>query len=118
MSPSDLPLSILTNLFKVTVDTKQFNANLKVWVSVGGWAFSDNGTATQGVCGNIAASATDRQNFTDNAINFLNRYGLDGYVLSMLITQSLFSRANALTELIWIGNILELQIVEGAGRHQ
>ncbi|KAL5330730.1 hypothetical protein ACEPPN_000250 [Leptodophora sp. 'Broadleaf-Isolate-01'] len=103
MAPSDLPLTELTHLnyafayidpatyqlvtmdpdtpeslFQLTADTKQYNANLKVWISVGGWTFSDNDTATQPLFGEIAASATNRQTFADNVVLFLNRYGFDG----------------------------------------
>jgi chitinase len=103
VAPSDLPLSELTHLnyafayidpstyqlvtmdpatpdslFQLTADTKQYNPNLKVWVSVGGWTFSDNDTATQPLFGEIAASAQNRQTFADNVVLFLNRYGFDG----------------------------------------
>jgi chitinase len=66
------------SLFQLTADTKQYNPNLKVWVSVGGWTFSDNDTATQPLFGEIAASAQNRQTFADNVVLFLNRYGFDG----------------------------------------
>lgn len=79
-SPSDLPLSELTHLnyafafvdpktyelttmdkqttedlWQLTVDTKMYNPNLKVYVAVGGWTFSDNDTVTQPLLGNIAS---------------------------------------------------------------
>lgn len=103
MAPSDLPLSELTHLnyafayidpgtyqlvtmdpdtpdslFQLTTEAKQFNPNLKVWISVGGWTFSNNDTATQPLFGEIAGSAQNRQNFADNVVLFLNRYGFDG----------------------------------------
>ncbi|KAK9423441.1 putative cytochrome p450 protein [Seiridium unicorne] len=71
-SPSDRPLSELTHLnyaiayidpdtyelttmdsttpedlFQLTVDAKEYNPALSVFVSVGGWTFSDNDTVTQ-----------------------------------------------------------------------
>lgn len=73
---SDTPES----LFQLTVDTKQYNPSLKVWLSIGGWAFSDNNTATQPVFGDIASTEKERQKFADKAVLFLNRYGFDGYV--------------------------------------
>jgi len=103
MAPSDLPLSEMTHLnyafayidpgsyklvtmdpqtpeslFQITVDTKQFNPNLKVFISVGGWTFSDNGTTTQPLFGEIASMARNRQKFADNVVRFLDHYGFDG----------------------------------------
>jgi chitinase len=66
------------SLFQLATDTKQYNPTLEVWISVGGWTFSDNNTATQPVFGEIAASAQNRQKFADNVVLFLNRYGFDG----------------------------------------
>ena len=65
-------------LFQEVADVKQYKSDLKVWVSVGGWTFSDNVTATQPVYGNIAASAANRQTFASNVVKFLNHYGFDG----------------------------------------
>ena len=101
--PSDMPLSELTHLnyafafispgsyelvtmdgntpeslFRTTTDTKQFNPNLKVFISVGGWTFSDNGTVTQPLFSEIASSEANRQKFADNCVDFMNRYGFDG----------------------------------------
>lgn len=103
MAPSDLPLSEMThlnyafayidpdsyevvtmdsqtpeNLFKITVDSKQYNADLKVFVSVGGWTFSDNGTATQPLLSEISSTSGNRQKFADNVVSFLDHYGFDG----------------------------------------
>jgi hypothetical protein len=33
-------------LFQTVVDVKSLKPGLQVWISVGGWTFSDNGTAT------------------------------------------------------------------------
>lgn len=106
MAPSDLPLSEMSHLnyafayispdsyevvtmdsqtpeslFKIAVDTKQYNADLKVFVSIGGWTFSDNGTATQSLFGEIASTSSNRQKFADNVVSFLDHYGFDGLVL-------------------------------------
>lgn len=40
--------------------------------------FSDNGTATQAVFGNIASSAANRATFASNVLNFMLFYGFDG----------------------------------------
>ncbi|KAK2013706.1 bacteriodes thetaiotaomicron symbiotic chitinase [Colletotrichum eremochloae] len=102
-SPSDLPLKELTHLnyafvfidpetyelvtmnmeheddlWQVTVDAKQYNPNLKVYVAVGGWTFSDNGTVTQPLFGDIARTEASRQKFADGVVKFCNKYGFDG----------------------------------------
>ncbi|KAJ6142824.1 bacteriodes thetaiotaomicron symbiotic chitinase [Penicillium samsonianum] len=102
-SPSDLPLDALTHLnyafayinpstFQImTMDAatpvslfddlaalKLTKADLKIFVSIGGWTFSDNNMATQAVFGNIAKSSTNRQTFAKNVLSFLNEYGFDG----------------------------------------
>lgn len=65
-------------LFQEVVDVKKLKPNLKVWVSVGGWSFSDNGTATQSVFGNIASNTANRQKFANNVVRFMSAYGFDG----------------------------------------
>ncbi|KAJ3953651.1 hypothetical protein N0V92_009873 [Colletotrichum tropicale] len=102
-SPSDLPLKELTHLnyaftfiepgtyemvtmdmkheddlWQVTVDSKKYNPNLKVYVAVGGWTFSDNGTVTQPLFGEIASTQANRQKFADGVVRFLDKYGFDG----------------------------------------
>ncbi|KAK5011402.1 hypothetical protein LTR28_003418 [Elasticomyces elasticus] len=64
-----------SSLFKDTANIKSIKPSIKVWISVGGWTFSDNGTATQPVFGNIAASAANRQTFANNAVSFMKQYG-------------------------------------------
>lgn len=103
MQPNELPLAALTHLnyafayldpstFKVTTmdaatptslfddisDLKVDNPDLKIFVSLGGWTFSDNDTYTQPIFGNIARSASNRQTFADGLVTFLNHYGFDG----------------------------------------
>jgi chitinase len=57
---------------------KAKNPALELFVSIGGWTFSDNETATQPVFGNIARSAANCQTFANNVLQFLNTYGYDG----------------------------------------
>ncbi|KAF2009039.1 glycoside hydrolase family 18 protein [Aaosphaeria arxii CBS 175.79] len=100
---SDLPLQALThvnyafayidpNTFEITtmdpqtpistfqdiVSLKDLKPDLKVFVSIGGWTFSDNDTATQPVFGNIARSENNRQRFANKLLKFMNGYGFDG----------------------------------------
>lgn len=51
---------------------------LEVYVSIGGWTFSDNGTATQSVFSDIASREDNRQMFADNLVKFMTQYGFDG----------------------------------------
>jgi chitinase len=62
-------------LFQQTADLKSANPGLKVYVSVGGWTFSDNGTATQPLYGEIAADPSKRKTFASNVVKFMQQYG-------------------------------------------
>jgi chitinase len=64
--------------FQDVADLKVLNPNLEIFVSIGGWTFSDNHTATQPVFGNIARSSANRQTFANNVLKFLDTYGYDG----------------------------------------
>ncbi|KAK3177855.1 hypothetical protein K4F52_009407 [Lecanicillium sp. MT-2017a] len=102
-SPSDLPLTELTHLnyafafidpdtydltvmdsettedlWQLTADAKRYNPDLKVYVAVGGWTFSDNDTVTQPLFGEIARTEANRQKFADRVVSFLSMYGFDG----------------------------------------
>ena len=65
-------------LFNDVSNLKAAKADLKIFVSVGGWTFSDNNTETQAVFGNIAKSSSNRATFVDNVVKFLDQYGFDG----------------------------------------
>ncbi|OQO13612.1 hypothetical protein B0A48_01841 [Cryoendolithus antarcticus] len=69
------------NLFAETTDVKTLksrNSNLEVFISLGGWTYSDNGTSTQAVFPEIASDPAKRQKFADNLVSFMVRYGFDG----------------------------------------
>lgn len=57
---------------------KKKNSGLKTIVSIGGWTFSDNGTATQPLFGEICASAANRATFITNLLDFMRQYAFDG----------------------------------------
>ncbi|KAF7171146.1 hypothetical protein CNMCM5623_003575 [Aspergillus felis] len=67
-----------SSLFKDATNLKSIKQDLSVFVSIGGWTFSDNGTATQPVFGDIAADETSRQTFANNVVHFMKQYGFDG----------------------------------------
>jgi chitinase len=64
--------------FQDAVSLKDLKPDLKIFVSIGGWTFSDNDTVTQPVFGNIARSADNRQRFAGNLLKFMTGYGFDG----------------------------------------
>lgn len=67
-----------SSTFSDLADLKWTNPNLEIFISIGGWTFSDNETATQPVFGNIARSSSNRKQFADILLKFLDSYGFDG----------------------------------------
>jgi chitinase len=69
------------SLFKDVADVRSLksgNADLQIFVAIGGWTFSDNFTATQPLFGEIARDAAKRQTFANNVVSFMELYGFDG----------------------------------------
>ncbi|KAL7921208.1 glycoside hydrolase family 18 protein [Trichoderma austrokoningii] len=67
--------------FTQTTGLRMLNSDaddVEIFVSIGGWTFSDNSTATQPVFSDIAASEANRNTFAKNLVNFLREYGFDG----------------------------------------
>lgn len=64
-------------------------------------SFSDNGTATQPIFGEIAADATKRQNFANNVVHFLQQYGT--FLILLICGNKLNSRKQEWTGLTSIG---------------
>lgn len=57
--------------FQNVTNLKQQAPGLKVWLALGGWTFSDNGTDTQPVFGDIASTALKRSQFIDKLLRFM-----------------------------------------------
>ncbi|KAL2859873.1 uncharacterized protein BJX67DRAFT_338240 [Aspergillus lucknowensis] len=68
------------SLFQEVTELKDraSGGDLEVFIAIGGWTFSDNGTDTQPLLGEIAADADKRQTFADNLVDFMVKYGFDG----------------------------------------
>jgi chitinase len=66
------------NLFGDVAELKDIKKDLKVWISIGGWTFSDNDTTTQPVFGNIARTSANREKFAKKLLSFLDFWGFDG----------------------------------------
>ena len=64
-------ISQITNL-------KQKAPGLKIWISIGGWTFSDNDTDTQAVWGDLASTPSKRTQFATNLYKFMKEWGFDG----------------------------------------
>lgn len=56
---------------------KERNPNVVVGVSIGGWAFNDNNTDTQGVFADIVSSDDKRQKFISELLKFMKHYAFD-----------------------------------------
>ncbi|KAJ5964997.1 uncharacterized protein N7479_004873 [Penicillium vulpinum] len=67
-----------TSLFQETTNIKSVKEDISVFISIGGWTFSDNGTDTQPLFGEISASETKRKTFANNVVHFMRQYGFDG----------------------------------------
>lgn len=74
---SETPESLFVQTTAIK-DLKSLSSGLEVWVSIGGWTFSDNDTSTQAVFPDIAGDTDKRQTFADNLVSFMTRYGFDG----------------------------------------
>ncbi|KAK8091452.1 hypothetical protein PG997_001813 [Apiospora hydei] len=74
------------DIFRDIVDIKRNAPGLKVYASIGGWTFSDNGTitdadssATHRPCGERwQAAPQERQKFINQLVNFMSNFGFDG----------------------------------------
>ncbi|KAH8653610.1 hypothetical protein BX600DRAFT_526827, partial [Xylariales sp. PMI_506] len=65
-----------TDLYSRMTALKE-DADLEVWISIGGWSFTDPGS-TQETFTNLAASESLQATFIASVINFLGEYGFDG----------------------------------------
>lgn len=77
------------SLFDDVAALKDIKPQLQLYLSIGGWTFSDNHTVTQPVFGNIARSPTNRQTFANNLLRFLDYYGFDGVDMDWYLIPSL-----------------------------
>lgn len=92
-------------LFQEVADIKtKALSDLEVFIAIGGWTFSDNGTVTQPLLGEIAASEESRQKFADNLVRFMDTYGFDGVDIDWYESSSTLKRMHLI---LYIGNIRE-----------
>lgn len=72
MAPIDI------SVFEELTDLKHKAPGLQIWLSLGGWTFSDNGTDTQPVFADLSSTTQKRQKFISNLASFLREWGFDG----------------------------------------
>ncbi|KAI1381148.1 family 18 glycosyl hydrolase [Hypoxylon crocopeplum] len=66
------------SIFQAITNLKQQAPGLKIWLSLGGWTYSDNGTDTQPVWGDLTSTTANRAQFIDNLVQFMLTWGFDG----------------------------------------
>jgi chitinase len=69
-----VPMSVVTQIMNL----KQNAPGLRIYLSLGGWDFSDNGTDTQPVWGDLSSTNDKRQKFIANLEKFMLTWGFDG----------------------------------------
>ncbi|ETS76426.1 hypothetical protein PFICI_11813 [Pestalotiopsis fici W106-1] len=60
------------------IHLKEDAPGLKIYISLGGWTYSDNDTDTQAVWGDLASTPIKRQKFISQLANFMLHFGFDG----------------------------------------
>ena len=63
-------------VYRQFIDLKQ--RGVKVWLGVGGWEFTDEGP-TRTTWSDLASSATNRKAFITSTIEFIKKYGFEGF---------------------------------------
>ncbi len=60
------------------MNLKQSAPGLRIYISLGGWDYTDNNTATQPVWGDLSSSTIKRTTFVNNLAKFMRYSGFDG----------------------------------------
>ncbi|RMJ21665.1 Glyco_18 protein [Aspergillus sp. HF37] len=85
---SETPESLFQQITAIKSMKSGLGTPVEVWIAVGGWTFSNNGTETQPLFSEIARSEDKRQQFADKATEFMMRYGFDGLDIDWYIFRS------------------------------
>lgn len=75
---SETPASLFQETTAIKSMKSGTGALVEVYISIGGWTFSNDGTSTQPVFSEISSSSENRQKFAHNLVEFMVRYGFDG----------------------------------------
>jgi len=71
-------------LYDQVTNLKQKQPDLKVWITIGGWAMNDPGP-TQTTFSDLAGSASAQSNFFNSLITFMKAHGFDGVDIDWLV---------------------------------
>ncbi|KAF1992565.1 glycoside hydrolase family 18 protein [Aulographum hederae CBS 113979] len=82
INPEDLRIAPMPglddSLFHQIPELKSRNPDLKVFISIGGWSFTNEGAETRTVLSRICESGISMRNFANSVNLFLSHYGFDG----------------------------------------
>ncbi|KAJ4199396.1 hypothetical protein NW767_008204 [Fusarium falciforme] len=82
ITPKDYDIVPMENqsesIFQQVADVKKRSPSTEIWLSVGGWTFNDNHTATQPIFGELAADSAKAKGFAHKLVAMMNHYGFDG----------------------------------------
>jgi chitinase len=70
--------SDIADLYQDVTFLKQSQPDLKVWISIGGWAFNDDDQSTATTFSDLAASTSAQKEFFASLITFLTTNRFDG----------------------------------------
>lgn len=70
--------SDVADLYQDVTFLKQSQPDLKVWISIGGWAFNDDNQPTATTFSDLAASTSAQKEFFASLITFLTANNFDG----------------------------------------
>ena len=90
---------------------KFLQPDLQLWLSLGGWSFSDADQPTRYTFSDLAASEADQKAFFASLISFMGTYGFDGVDIDWWAFASPHVLDSMLTSFSEVGNILSKRIV-------
>ena len=67
-----------TEVLQQIMNLKQNAPGLRIYISLGGWDYFDNGTTTQLVFGDMSSSGEKRAQFISKLATFMSYWGFDG----------------------------------------
>jgi GH18 family chitinase len=78
LAPSCKPRLNRTDMWVSTTSLKALHPGLKVYIAIGGWTHSNNGTIWQDVFPDLVSTSAKRAKFIGNLLSFLREYSFDG----------------------------------------
>ncbi|KAI1119842.1 hypothetical protein F5Y10DRAFT_283740 [Nemania abortiva] len=82
MAPDTYEITPMNGIAIATISQimgiKESAPGIRIFLSLGGWSYSDNGTATQPVWGDLSSTPEKRNMFIDNLAKFMRTWGFDG----------------------------------------